>query len=167
VSRWDEMLLTPERLREVLSYDDETGVFTRKLAVKGNATSDAVGTIGHKGYVVIGIDRRKYYGHRLAWFYIHGEWPEECIDHKNGVKSDNRLANLRSATPRINNQNHRRPSRRNTSGYLGVYRRKDGKWVAQIKVDGKAIWIGSFDYPEKAAAAYIERKREVHIGGTL
>lgn len=76
------------------------------------------------------------------------------FDHRNGDHLDNRRGNLRSATHRQNMQNRKRP-RNNTSGYKGVTRDKgSGRWVAQIGSKGKHYWLGSYDSPEDAHAAY-------------
>src|SRR4051812_4396707 len=113
-------MITAERLRQVLSYDPETGVFlwkekiARKVVVGRKA-----GNIGNFGYIYIRIAGKLYYGHRLAWLYVHGVWPEKGIDHRNGVPDDNRIANLRPANQSENNQNMRLP-KHNKSGFMGV-----------------------------------------------
>jgi|SRR5262249_13953776 len=89
-------LVTAERLREVLSYDPETGTFTWRVSGGGRRTS---GVAGHhdrawKGYVCIAVDGRKYRAQRLAFLYMTGDWPPAQIDHINGDTSDNRWANL-------------------------------------------------------------------------
>jgi hypothetical protein len=150
-------MLTAERLRELLDYDPLTGVFLWRVT-RGRAVAGAVA--GHmetgdrtRGYWVIMIDRKLYRAHRLAWFYVHGAWPQDEIDHRNLVRQDNRMANLRQATRSQNRANYRlRPQ---NSGMKGItYRRKTGKWQAQIQVEGKKINIGSFLKPEEAHAAY-------------
>jgi hypothetical protein len=95
--------ITAERLRQLLHYDPERGVFTwlSRPAERSWNTRFAgtrAGTINGLGYVVIGILGRRYKAHRLAWLYVHGEWPGRELDHINCDKSDNRIANLRPAT---------------------------------------------------------------------
>lgn len=90
--------------------------------------------------------------HRVIWALVHGEWPELQIDHINGRRHDNRIENLRQVTPAENSKNVRR--RDNTSGVLGVSRHStSGKWVAQLAIDGKNTYLGSFDTIEEAAEA--------------
>ena len=101
------LLITAERLRELLHYDAETGVFRWK--VRPYRTSIQSGTVAgmiYAGYRRIRVDGQMYQAHRLAWFYIHGHWPVNLIDHKNTIRDDNRLSNLREATRAENVQIH-------------------------------------------------------------
>jgi len=119
------------------------------------------------GYLQIYIDRRPYLAHRLAWLYVHGEWPGSgYIDHVNGNKLDNRLNNLREATNGQNMQNQVRPHKNNRSGYLGVSRSRD-RYVAQIRKNNKTYHLGVFDTPEDAHARYLHEKQRLHEYGTL
>lgn len=161
--------LTAQRLRELLSYDPETGAFTRLVSTCNRVkVGDVAGTLHHEGYIHIrvgGVIRR---AHRLAWLYMMGQWPADEIDHINGRRSDNRWANLRDVSKRNNLENQRRAQAGNKSGLLGVdYRANLGKWTAQIQVNGKKRHLGTFDTPELAHAAYTEAKRELHAGSTL
>lgn len=160
--------LTAERLREVLDYDPETGVFTR-LVWTSNCVrvGDAVrGCPDGDGYLRIRVDKASYQSHRLAWLWVHGEWPVYQIDHINGVKHDNRLINLRDVTQSVNTQNLKRARANNASSLLGVapdYHR----WKSQITADGVTFHLGTFDTPEEAHRAYIGAKRLLHPGNTL
>ena len=87
--------LTAERLRERLHYDAGTGVFTRRVGSGHARTGEMAGSVHSTGYVRISIDGGKYTAHCLAWLYVHGVWPPDQIDHINGNRSDNRIANLR------------------------------------------------------------------------
>lgn len=90
--------LTAERLRELLDYDPETGYFRWRRDVGARAwKGQLAGTMARDGYEYIGIDRRRYPAHRLAWLYVHGEWPRGLLRHLNWLRSDNRLENLREA----------------------------------------------------------------------
>jgi len=154
--------LTAERLRELLSYDPDTGLFHWRRQ-KGRASAgDKAGRFSFThGYIDIGIDGCLYRAHRLAWLYIYGKWPTE-MDHINGVRNDNRLVNLRQCTVSENRSN-RGASPRNTSGFKGVSKRaNDGKWIAQIKKNGKVTWLGSFDDPAEAHAAYCKAAKVIH-----
>lgn len=128
--------LTQDRAREVWHYEPETGSFT------WNRSGKIAGTIDK--YVFIRFNGIKYYAHRLAWFYIHGEWPK-YIDHINGDGTDNRLCNLRPATMSQNQANRK--------GIRGI--EKHGrKYRARLMVDGIKIEIGSYETMEEATAAY-------------
>ena len=154
--------LTAARLRELLSYDPETGVFRRKTSAGGVAIGSIAGNDDWNGYRRIRVHPHSHMAHRLAWLYVHGEWPKHEIDHINGVRDDNRIANLREATPAENQQNRAR-SRNNKSGFTGVsWHRQSNKWRAKIKVNRKVIWLGGFPDPESAAAAYAAAKANLH-----
>ena len=156
-------VLTQARLRELLTYDPETGLFIRNIGRSGPGAraGNVAGCDNGAGYIRIYVDGAPYKAHRLAWFYVHGEWPEE-IDHKNGVRCDNRLVNLRPVTRAQNNKNNGR-YRTNTTGLKGVTLYKpNGKWRAQIQSDGAKIALGYFDTPEQAFAAYADAARRLH-----
>ena len=147
-------MLTAKRLRELLHYDPATGVFTRRVSRQGFNAHTVAGSL-HKqsGYVIMGVDRRSYRAHRLAWLYMTGHWPAE-LDHKNGDRSDNRWDNLREAGRTQNNANAKRRED-NSSGFKGVsWDRANGRWRAYINVDGRQKHLGRFDAIESAAAAY-------------
>ena len=159
--------LTAERLREVLDYCPDTGVFTWKIRSNRRVkVGDVAGALRHNGYIQIGIDGCLHRAHRLAWLYVTGESPPSEIDHINCVKNDNRIANLRLATSAENKQNQSKAQKRNKAGFLGVSPH-EGKFQAQIKVDGKKMHIGRFNTPEEAHAAYLEAKRRLHPFGTI
>lgn len=151
-------------LREYLSYDPDTGVFTWIKKPSSKTLLGAVaGTLTVYGYLQIGLHKKLYKAHRLAWFYYYGRWPSHNIDHINGCRTDNRIANLRDVPPAVNNQNQTKPQKGNA--YLGVHQMKGKhKWRAAIHLNGKSIYIGSFDTPEAARDAYIAAKRKLHAG---
>ena len=126
------------------------------------------GSMLKNGYRTISIKSKLYYEHRLVWLYHYNKWPSDRIDHINGIRDDNRIANLRNVTPGENTQNQRAPRSDNTSGYLGVsFSKAAGKWVAGIGVGRKRIHLGCFDCPETAHLAYIKAKREMHATCTI
>lgn len=160
-------MLTQEKVKELFHYEPDTGNlvwrFDRgacKLAGK------IAGGLSREGYLRIGINGKLYSAHRLIWLYVHGACPVEDIDHINGVKNDNRLTNLREATRAENSQNLRKPRSHNKSGFLGVTAHQ-GKWRARINFSGNDRYIGTYDTPEEAHSAYLDKKRELHPFGTL
>jgi hypothetical protein len=152
---------THERLKELADYDPETGVFTWRASRPRARKGAIAGTKRPDGYWAIAIDCKLCYAHRLAWLYMTGKWPTADIDHINGNKSDNRIANLRQAT-RSQNKANTPPPRHNTSGLKGVSL-EGRRWKAQIERDGKKCHLGLFDTPEEAYAAYCKAARE-HFG---
>ncbi len=154
--------LTAERLRELLDYDQETGIFTW-LVTRGKGLRGTIaGSAKEDGYVMIRIDRRRYRAHRLAWLHVTGEWPEEEIDHVNRQRADNRFVNLRQATRSEQQQNVLLQST-NKSGYRGVsWHERDKRWQAQIHANCKATSLGNFHTPEEAYAAYCAAAASMH-----
>lgn len=160
----DTQRLTLERLHALVSYDKITGVFVWLVkASRSTKIGAEAGSVRGDGYRVIRVDGVLYTAHRLAWFYAHGEWPENKIDHRNGERSDNRLENLRSASNELNSQNRARAQSNNRSGLLGVSKKR-GKWTAEIISEGQKFRLGSFDTPEAAHRAYMQFKRLLHVG---
>lgn len=161
------MDVTAQEVREMLGYDKTTGVFTWKVRpCKAVRAGDVAGNTNKFGYVTIGVKKKVYKAHRLAWLYVYGVWPDGLIDHINGRKDDNRLCNLRVVAADGNAQNIRRPNRRNKSGFLGVIWFQN-KWRANITVKGKTHWLGDYSTPEEAHQAYLEAKRKHHAACTL
>lgn len=162
--------LTAARLRDVLNYDPASGVFTRlqceqRPDVAGRPTSEGRHS---NGYQRIAVDGGRYYSHRLAYLYMTGAWPEHEVDHINGIRHDNRWANLRAATPRLNQQNKRRARVDSQSGVLGVsWDAARGWWVARIKVADTYKYLGRFETKTEARAAYLSAKRQHHAGCTI
>lgn len=146
--------LTQERLKYFLNYDEGTGVFKWRFNRKGLFAGQVAGSISKdSGYVCIRIDNRLYRAHRLAWLYVYGVWPDDCIDHINHNRQDNRICNLREATKQDNQQNLSKNSA-NTSGVTGVsFYAAYSKWAAEIWVKKSKIFLGYFDNIEDAAEA--------------
>lgn len=137
-------------LRERLHYDPETGVFTwAEGTIKAGRIA---GSRNAQGYLTICILGKNRYCHRLAWMYVYGEWPIDQIDHKNRIRDDNRIDNLRLATNAQNSANKDAPSN-NTSGVKGVHWHSTaGKWQASLSVGGRRIYLGLHDDIEAAAS---------------
>jgi hypothetical protein len=144
---------TLERLREVLRYDPETGIFTWLVMMSSRALPNQAAGCRSNGYRQIRLDGGIYLSHRLAWLYVYGEWPDKEIDHVNGDKSDNRIANLRLATRTQNCCNVRR-RRTNKSGTPGVsWFPQTQRWRARIVVDRREVSLGYFRSKQDAIAA--------------
>lgn len=138
-----------EKLREILNYDPDTGVFTWITSNSQRRAGEAAEWITSQGYSHIMINGKTYKAHRLAWLYMTGRWPPDQIDH---IKHDNWWFNLREASRSPNAQNALPPAS-NTSGVKGVTWR-NGKWEVGIRVRGKRYHVGHFDTLEAASAAY-------------
>ncbi len=152
------------RLKETHTYDPQTGIFARIHHDKANRQHSKrhPGLITWNGYRVIKIDFVAHRAHRLAWLYVHGEWPAGFIDHINCDKLDNRISNLRIANKSQNGMN-RGPWKNGTSGYKGVtYDKNRRSWHAQIGFLNKNINIGNFPTAQMAADAYSEKAKQLH-----
>lgn len=155
----DTPKLTQGRLRELVNYDPDTGLFTWRLARRKCRPGALAGANMQNGYRAIRLDDVLYFAHRLAWLYVHGVWPAEQLDHINGNRADNRLCNLREATNAENAQNRRKT--KGKSGLMGV-RQENNKWLAEIKFNYKVIRLGLFDTPEEARQTYLAAKQALH-----
>lgn len=155
--------LTAERLREVLHYAPETGVFTwiRPTGHRAKAGQRA-GATSKLGYELIGVDGVRYYAHRLAWLYMHGTWPAEQVDHRNLNRLDNRISNLRHASHALNNQN-KLARVDNVSGRVGVHwHAAAGKWAAEIQAFNRRMHLGLHATIEAASAARKAAEEKYH-----
>jgi len=157
--------LTAKRLRELLDYNHETGVFTRRSRNAQHAVAGAVAGSRHRlGYLTISVAGTTNLAHRLAWLYMFGEWPTDGldIDHINGVKHDNRISNLRLSTRSQNCCN--RPMRSdNTTGYSNVYfDRSRLSYYAEVRAGGRKRRLCGFASPEAAYVAARELQIEFH-----
>jgi hypothetical protein len=147
---------------EYFTYEDGN-LYWNKLLSRRNPVGKLAGSFASNGYRQVQIDGTNYRVHRIIYEMLVGEIERGCyIDHINGDKSDNRLENLRVATPAQNQANSKTP-RNNTSGYKGVsYIKSRGKFQATIAVNGKSINLGSFDCPKEAYKVYIVAAEELH-----
>lgn len=146
-------MLTQARLKELIHYCPDSGVFTRLISSGSSKSGNPTGYIDSEGYVRVSVDRNKCGGHRLAWLYVNGIMPKDQIDHINGVRSDNRILNLREADQSVNSKNLKTPDN-NKSGVIGVHWHKASeKWQAQISANGIKIHLGVFDDFEAACIA--------------
>lgn len=165
------MTILPSRLRAILRADFDAGhlfwlertpemFLGRKMAADvlarrwntANAGKRALTYVDHNGYCVGNIWGRPHKAHRVLWALSSGEWPEE-VDHINGDRTDNRLANLRAVSRRENSRNVGRRAD-NSTGFVGVTMVPEtGRFRARVCSDGKSIHIGMFSSAEAAAAA--------------
>lgn len=162
-------MITQQRLKDLLHYDLDAGVFVWRVAPCKNIRAGLVaGCRRSDGYVKIGIDGKRYLAHRLVWLYIYGVWPTNNIDHINHNTIDNHIDNLRDVTQVGNLQNQIKARIDSTTGLLGVSVHKpNGKYKAQIRTRGKSKTIGYYATREEAHAAYLAEKRIQHSTCTL
>jgi len=156
-------IITQKRLKEILHYNPETGIFTWKIRQARSKVSvgDAAGC-KTKGYTRIKINGKLYSSHRLAWLYVYGVFPVNQLDHINHARSDNRIENLREVT---NQENHKNVSKhkRNRSGVNGIHwNSRDSNWKSGIMSNGKAIFLGNFT--DKFEAICARKSAEVKYG---
>jgi hypothetical protein len=153
--------LDAERLRELLSYNTETGVFTWRVSTNNRIRVGQVAGVLHDGYVRVAVAKHRHLAHVLAWLHHYGRWPADQIDHINGDPSDNRIANLRECSHAQNAQNRKRRID-NASGFKGVHGCRQG-WRATLRRGGRLMHLGYFKTPEAAHDAYLAAA-EQHFG---
>lgn len=157
-------ILTQERLKKLLSYDPDTGVFTW---VASNSNRVKVGAVAGclkraDGYSQIQVDGKLYLAHKLVFLYVFGSLPIKEIDHINRIKHDNRVDNLRFCNRTENNQNTKVRSD-NTSGVKGVsWSKGANKWHAYIKVNGKKTHCGYFERFDDAVLSRAYHEKLLH-----
>ena len=157
-------MITQDELKAVLSYNPESGVFVWIKHCGPNASIGSVaGCVKRDGYVAIGINRRLYAAHRLAWVYMYGEIPaERHIDHIDRDRRNNRIGNLRLANKSQNAMNMGMMST-NSSGVKGVcFDKNRGKFMAYIGVDNKQLYLGRFASLDEARDAYEAASKKYH-----
>jgi hypothetical protein len=150
--------LTLALARQAFRYNPASGLLKWRIN-KGRARiGDVAGCPDNKGYINVMFDGRNIKAHRIIWALKTGRWPRRQIDHRDGVKGNNRWRNLREAS---NQQNHRNrgKNKNNTSGFKGVVYKGDTPrrrpWAAHIMIDGKNVHLGHYDTKIKAAAAVV------------
>ena len=141
------------------SYNPEEGIFCRLVRAGRIQPGPIENVPTGMGYVYIAIHNRKYFAHRLAWFYVHGVWPKEQIDHVNGDKTDNRFCNLREATHQQNSGN-KKAYKNNSSGVKGVaWDASRELWMAYVVTNRKMKNLGRYSRFEDAVAVRTEAAR--------
>ena len=151
-------MLTQERLKELLHYDPDTGVFTWRVNLRRkNVKGTVAGGARRDGYGRIGIGGKRYLSHRLAWLYVYGVWPKNLIDHKDRNQRNNAISNLRDVTHKENSENTT-----DTSEHRGVsWCRGARRWQARIQHFGKQVYLGLFNTVEEAQAVYLTAREEM------
>lgn len=147
--------ISHEDLKFWVTYSPDTGEFVwRRGKFKGRRAGTA--PTKTRQYRRVSIESVEYLEHVLAWFYMTGSWPKGQVDHWDRDSSNNKWRNLRDVTPEVNAQN-KGHYRNNTSGFKGAtYCRRNGKWSAKIKRDGRQKWLGYHPTAAQAHAAYVE-----------
>ena len=164
----DREELTARRLKSLLNYDPHTGNFTWRITRGGKLAGSQAGSPHIEGYVCIRVDKQLHLAHRLAWLYTEGVWPSQLIDHKDGVRSNNRRENLRDASRRVNQENRHKARKDSASGLLGVrWDPERSLWRSRIKVNGKEVHLGRFETEQEAVTAHLKAKRRLHEGCTI
>lgn len=149
-----------DELKSLLSYEPDTGVIRWIAKGKGRIKKKEAGTLLHSGYAGIAIGPKRWQSHRIAWALHYGEWPKDQIDHINGIRTDNRICNLREASNAQNGKNLGL-SKANTSGHKGVcFDKQTGKWRAIIKVNFKLISLGRYANLQDAINARVAAEQQ-------
>jgi hypothetical protein len=157
-------MITQERLKEVLHYDPNTGLFRWRYSRHGAKINQVAGTSTSRGYVNIRIDGTVYGGHRLAWLYTHGYFPESDISFKNKDRSDVRINNL-VVISRLCGMRRIGNSKRNTSGVRGVSGTVKRGWVVKIRANGKENYLGKFKCFAEAVCCRLAAEQAVDWEG--
>lgn len=154
-----------ERVRELLDYDPQSGVFIWKVFRGGSApqVGEVAGAAKPNGHILIGVDGVRFQAHRLAWLHYYGRWPTGVVDHINGNGGDNRIENLRETNQAFNALNQKRKSTA-TNKYCGVtYVARRNKWRARFR-DKQ---LGLFLSEETAYQCYLSALRDAVKGAPI
>lgn len=149
---------SPERVRDLITYDPDLGAFFARRSALGTRKGDIVGSVDAEGYRRISIDGYSCRAAKIAWVCMTGEWPTAYVDHRDCDPRNDRWSNLRAADRSQNMVNRRW---RNASGFRGVHR-NGRRWMAIITWRGERHYLGQFDSAETAAAAYAAKAAELH-----
>lgn len=162
--------LTAERVREIFSYDPETGELRWKIVSKPRLVGRKAGCKNQNGYFRVKVGARLYLVHRIAWLHFYGKWPVNHLDHRNGITDDNRIVNLRDVSRQVNMQNrHKAQSNNLSTGVLGTYfDRRRQLFIAAITVPITGCkYLGGYSTVEEASQVYLEARRRLHEGNTI
>lgn len=155
-------MLTQERVKELLDYCPETGNFIRIKPLKGAKLYAVVGSTNNDGYISISVDNKRYQAHNLVWLFVHGNLPEQQIDHINGLRNDNRLSNLREVS-HAENQKNKKLDKRNQFGYPGIRKgKREGSFRVYIGINKNKLDLGT--YPTLEEAIKVRQQAEIKYG---
>ena len=150
----EKEVIDQETVKKLFHYDAESGMLIWRFGNGRNVKPwQEVKAKNGNGYYTAKIHGKSYLAHRLAWLYVHGSFPNKYIDHKNRIRNDNRLCNLRDVNTTDNAQNISLPSH-NKSGYIGVsWIKSHNCWTVYVKVNKKNKWLGYYKNLDDAVAA--------------
>lgn len=149
------------KLENEVSYDPEKGVFQWVRFGRGRRKTQ-IGNLNTDGYVRLRVNGVNYPAHKVAWYLFYQEWPQKEIDHIDGVRSNNKISNLRLAT-RSQNCYNKTSSRNSTSKYKGVsWDSSRNKWITSISVNGRTKHLGRYDSEEEAYQNFVEAAKVLH-----
>jgi hypothetical protein len=152
-------MITQDKLKEYFDYKDGN-LFWKKQPASHIKVGDVVGTINKRGYVQVKFLCKRFYAHRLIYFMFNGYFPQE-VDHIDGNKTNNKIENLREATP-AQNRHNRKISKNNTSGIKGVsWNKKENVWIAQCQVNKKNYFLGRY-HDKEMARKIVQQFRNQH-----
>jgi hypothetical protein len=153
-------MITQDKLKEYFNYNDGQLIWKKQPSTHIKV-GDIAGNTNNRGYIQIKFLCNRFYAHRLIFFMFNGYFPQE-VDHIDGNKTNNKIENLRQATPAQNRQN-RGISKNNTSGIKGVsWSKKENKWIAQCQVNKKNHFLGRYNDIELAKKAVQQFRNQHH-----
>jgi hypothetical protein len=147
-------MIDQELVKKLFYYDAESGML---LWRNGNGRNvkpwQQAKALNGNGYFTVKIQGNNYPVHRIIWLYVYGSFPSQDIDHKNRIRNDNRLCNLRSVSRTDNCQNISIPNH-NKSGHIGVsWIKSHNSWTVFVKVNKKNKWLGYYKNLDDAVVA--------------
>jgi hypothetical protein len=154
-------ILTYEQVREMFDYDENTGILTWKIKHGHKHPGDEVGYMEY-GYKILTIDKKDFFVHRIVWLRHYGKYPDQFIDHINGIRDDNRICNLRDVSQRENMHNKQRHREGRSLGVF--YNQWEKRWDARIFFEHKQYRLGVYDTEELALQAYKTAQEEIDQG---
>lgn len=158
-------MLTQERLKELFNYREDGFLIRRTNEGQRGRVGDLVGCLDNTGYLTVGVDEHKYLVHRLIWFWHHGYLPENLLDHKDRIKINNWIDNLREVGHQCNIRNIDNP-KTNTSGVKGViWSKANNKWMAFININKKQYYLGYFIEFDEAVANRLAHEQSINWDG--